>query len=209
MAPSSSVNKTCVLPLDGGSYPITGPAQERDCLQKEGQVVPQGGGGGQLPMSSILLRQSLPTPLWQDVPDVGNWTNADSAERLVLFPLCAVKRRVPSTSLFETLVFVNEGWPEELESVVDGDETLRGEMVELLLEMSTAAAAALELSDSGEETVFTLSEDFLVRARRVAETLQAQSSNDGFNDALNRLLSHAERLRDVPLSEVLTILREG
>jgi hypothetical protein len=204
--PSSSSQKKCLFP-GGGEFVVTDAIANQQCLLNGGEVVDaRRDGGAANPMSRVLLDSYLTAPMWRDAPS-GTWTNSNTAERLVLYPICAVRRKTPTAELIAGLDSLNENFTEELRRIADADDDLRRSMTELLLDISSIFASALDSEDGAAPTIFTVSAEFMERARAVADAVRSRTSDERLIAEIDRLIDHGDRLTGTPLSELIPALR--
>jgi hypothetical protein len=192
---------------EGGGHDgqlLTTALDEQQCLREGGEPGPWPDAGANR-ISTALTATYLTEPVWQAGLVPGGLTNLDTAERLLLFPICQVHRRLPASELVNGLDALNERFGEEVGRIATEDPALGAQVVQLLIDISSLAGSALE-SETSEPTTFTLSKEFLDSAEQLAVELAGRSTDERLASELERLVALARQVEGTRLSDLLAVL---
>jgi hypothetical protein len=199
--------KKCV----GGGHdgqPIHSAIDEKECIREEGRPV-EVGDGGRDRITTDLVENYLAAPEFS-APVAGQaLTNTDTVERLVLYPICALRDDSPSAQLLAGLEAFNRDHAAEVRRMAAKDDRLLRSMFQLMLDVSSVAASILDSSRTGRATTFRISDEVLDRAEAVAGSIRSQTSDEALSADVERLVTLASTLRGVRVSDAAEVLRGG
>lgn len=194
-------NKRCV----GGGHDgdlLTSGLQEAECIKEEGVPTPIPEPGGANRITTNVMNAYLTAPIWNEAKVPRGFTNLDAAERLVIFPICTARRRLPTSELLRRLDAFNIEHAAEMARIMRKDEKVRHSLVELILDISSIAASVLEIQEGEKETSFAVSKEFVEGGAVLARSIHAHTKDTGLMADLDRLVELGRELVGTRLAEL-------
>jgi hypothetical protein len=186
---------------DGASVYLD--SQARECVQNGGTIVDD----GRCAIGSTTTGAGA-APGADTGTGIQSFSATDAMDQLLLFPLRMVRQQFSDVPLMDQLVRGNQQFAAEVNRIVAADEDLGYRARALLLDVSGAAASALE-SRSGNAAMgtFTVSPDLIDRLVGVANEIGGRSSDTELRSLLAQAATVADALRGTTIAEAESAIR--
>jgi hypothetical protein len=203
MPTTSGYDGVCILPNTPEQFPITDGNSYKQCTDAGGVYRPLTPDAGKR-VSGFVLGEQLRVEGRNDLNNP--FSNRKVSARLLLFPICEVHRRAPTSRFLAKVDLLDRNFTDELNRLLADDEDLRMRVSQLVLDASWVAARALSEESANADGGPVVSDELVARGRELGEEIQSRTEDKGLIAAIRDAVEFSEELRGVAVSEVVAIL---